>query len=167
MILISIVFFFFAMNFEVLFPSVGMVLEKTQYAGYVDYINNSGVGSNIIRLLIASIPVLIAFYGRHVIEFEGNKFIKICVNMSVVNMCIYMIATVSSGMAVGRAAAYFEMYNLILLPWLINHVFSGPTRKIVRLSCFALYIVYFWYQMVVTWHLSYGSDFLGIQYRWY
>lgn len=167
MTLVTLAGIIFALGFDTLFPAVSTVLENTQYEGYVDYINTSGVGSNIIRLFIAIIPVWMAFYGRKIVEREADRFIKLSVNMSVINMCVYMVATVSSGMAVGRVAAYFDIYNLVLLPWLINHVFKGSTRAMVKTACFGVYIVYFWFQMVVTWHISYGSDFLGIQYRWY
>ena len=93
--------------FDKLFPLFGNLLAETQYKGYVDYISSQGKGSSIIRLAIAMIPCVIAYMARYAIEDENNKLINFSINMSVINFCLYIIATFSSGMVV----------------WTINNIF--------------------------------------------
>ena len=149
-------------GFDKLFPLFGNFLAETQYKGYVDYISSQGRGSSVIRLAIAVIPCVIAYMARYAIEEENNKLINFSINMSVINFCLYIIATFSSGMVVGRLTTYFDIYNLILLPWLMHHAFTQRSRKIVILLCMAFYLVFFYFQMVLTWGLGYESDILHL-----
>ena len=145
-----------------MFPLFGNLLAETQYKGYVDYISSQGKGSSIIRMVIAMVPCVIAYMARYAIEDENNKLINFSINMSVINFCLYIIATFSSGMVVGRLTTYFDIYNLILLPWLMHHAFTERSRKMVILLCMAFYLVFFYFQMVLTWGLVYESDILHL-----
>lgn len=148
--------------FDKVFPVMGALLENTQYENYVDYIATSGVGSNVIRLFIAGIPCLLAYIGRPIIEEEGNKILDISINMSILNLCIFFVATFSSGMAFGRLTAFFDIYNLILLPWLLKYVFNNISSKIVTVLCIIAYMAFFYFQMEITWGMVYESDILNI-----
>lgn len=150
--------------FDRLFPVVGNLLMETQYKGYVDYISSQGAGSSVIRLLIAAVPCILAYLGRKVVQEQGNQCIDFCVNMSIINFCLYVIATFSSGMVVGRLTTYFDIFNLVLLPWLIYHVFTEESRKIIVIACMAFYIVFFYFQMVMVWGIGYESDILRMIY---
>lgn len=150
--------------FDRIFPIFGNLLMETQYKGYVDYISTKGVGSSVIRLAIAIIPCILAYMGRKVIAEEKNQCINFCINMSVINFCLYVIATFSSGMAVGRLTTYFDIFNLVLIPWLLHHIFTEESKKIVILACMVFYIVFFYFQMVITWNIGYESDILNMFY---
>lgn len=149
---------FLGLNSSAFMTVVETSLSDTQYENYVDYIANSGVGSNIMRLFLALVPVILAYMEKDIIDNLGTPFVKLCVNMSVINFCVYFIATFTSGMALGRVAAYFDVYNLILLPWLITHYPSFSMRQFLKKSMIVLYIVFFWFQMDVTWNIPYESD---------
>ena len=148
--------------FDKIFSLFGNMLAETQYKGYVDYISSQGKGSSIIRLGIAMVPCIIAYMARYAIADENNKLINFSINMSVINVCLYVIATFSSGMVVGRLTTYFDIYNLVLLPWLMHHAFTPRSRKIVIILCMAFYLVFFYFQMVLTWGLGYESDILNL-----
>lgn len=162
MILVIIAAIIFGMYFEQLFPIFGSLLEETQYEGYVSYISEQGVGSNVIRLFVSAVPCVLAFLGRKIVKRDGNSLINISVNMSVINFCIYFIATFSSGMAVGRMTTYFDVFNLLLLPWLLKHIFTPKSSQLVTWMCVFFYVLYFYIQMVMTWNIGYESQFLGI-----
>lgn len=148
--------------FDKIFPLFGNFLAETQYKGYVDYISSEGKGSSVIRLAIAIVPCMIAYLARYAIEEENNKLINFSINMSVVNFCLYIIATFSSGMVVGRMTTYFDIYNLVLLPWLLHHAFTKESRKIIIVLFMAFYLIFFYFQMVLTWGLGYESDILHL-----
>lgn len=152
----------FGVLFDRMKPLVEFLLSGSDYENYIDLMTGGGVGSNIFRLAIAAVPVIISFFARERISEVGNRIIYICVNMSVVNLCLYFLATVSSGMAVGRLTTYFDIYNMLLLPWLIKYAFTDVSRKIVTILCVFFYIIFFYYQMVVTWHIGYESDILHL-----
>lgn len=148
--------------FDKIFPIFGNFLMETQYKGYVDYISSKGVGSSVVRLVIAAVPCVLAYMARYAIAKENNRLINFCINMSVINFCLYIIATFSSGMVVGRLTTYFDIYNLVLLPWLLHHAFTEESRKIASLACMGFYIVFFYFQMALTWGLGYESDILHL-----
>lgn len=149
-------------NFDLSMSVLENSLEGTAYDNYVGYIANEGVGGHIIRLVLAALPVGLAFLEKNTIEQEGTPFINLAVNMSTINFCIYIIGTITSGMAMARLATYFDIYNVILLPWLIEHYGTGTSRKTMRTAMILLYIIYFWYQMTVAWSVPYESDILGL-----
>ena len=140
---------------------VGVLFDRL--LPYISYLSpGSGAGSSITRLIIALIPAGLALLGRKTVEEEGNRLIDLCVNMSVINLLLFFIATLTNGMVIGRVAAYFNIYNLLLLPWLLNHLFTDSSRVFLKAACVVLYTGYFYYQMVVVWHLPYVSDILHI-----
>ena len=53
---------------------------------------NSDSGSSIIRPVIAAVPVVIAYIHRDRID-AGNKMIHICINMSLINFLLNLLAT--------------------------------------------------------------------------
>lgn len=137
------------------------IFTQTEIGGeYTDALNDS-TGSNIFRVLIAMVPCVLSFIKRKIIEEEGNDFIKLCVNMSIFTVGFYSFATVTNGILVGRIPVYFELYNFILLPWLIKHGFKSKDQTVLNIVCVVLYVLYFYYQINLTWHLFYISDFTG------
>lgn len=150
--------------FDRVFPVLGTILEETQYSNYVDYIANEGVGANIFRLLIALVPCVLAFLIRKSERIQRNRIINLCVNMSVLNACIYFIGTFSSGMAMGRLTIYFDIYNLLLLPWLMKEGLQEKAGRFITTACVGFYLLFFYFQMVLTWNLSYVSDFLNMYF---
>lgn len=78
-------------------------------------------GSNPVHTLLYSIPVILAFIERETIRENAPTVIKICVNFSVICVCVSAIANVTSGVLIGRLPVYFEMCNWILLPYLFIH----------------------------------------------
>ncbi|MBQ2661096.1 MAG: EpsG family protein [Clostridia bacterium] len=146
--------------FDSLMPTFGDMLSETQYDGYIDYMSEDGGGS-IIRALVALVPVGFAFYKRKEIAIINDKRINLAINMSVFNFFCVLLASLSSGIFMGRLNIYFEVYNLILLPWIIKKVFHGQTRQMMTVACVGAYIIWFYYQMVLTWNYVYNSQILN------
>ncbi len=137
------------------------LFENTQYDGYLDNVLTS-TGTNDIRFLVAMVPVLIAFLGRKIIISENNKVINICVNMACINAAVQFAAIFVGAIYIGRIAAYFNVYNMITLPWLINKCFTKNSVTLMKMTCIGMYCIYFYYQMVITWNMNYYSDILGL-----
>lgn len=137
------------------------LFDNTQYEGYLDNILGTA-GMNAIRVLVAAVPVVIAIASNKIIRAEHNRLINICVNMAFFHIAVQFAAVFVGANYIGRIAAYFNIYNLILLPWLIRNCFTRESERIVRLACVVCYCIYFYYQMVITWNIEYMSDILGL-----
>ena len=79
--------------------------------------------------------------------------------MSVVCAGIYFLGIFTSGILVGRLPIYFEIYNLILLPFLLKNCFTKLSSKIMFVFCTVGFLGFYWLQIQV-WY--YVSDITGI-----
>lgn len=142
------------------------LIENTNYASSMEILKNSDDGANIIRVLVESVPIIIAFIYRNKIKDKLTPIIKLSINMSLISSGLYIISKIAkSGLMLGRLPIYFSMYNLILLPWLIKNIFNKEEKRLVYYLMVILYLVFFYYQMVVTWNgFGYASKILGLNY---
>lgn len=102
-------------------------------------------GTSFLRVLVNSVPTIICFIYRKQLDTE-NRVINICVNMSVITTGLYLISMVTSGILIGRLPGYTDMYNFILLPYLIKNVFTEQDSKTVNTIMIVMYIIYYIYQ---------------------
>lgn len=139
------------------------ILADTNYEGLTNHFGSDD-GVNPIRVLVSSVPWIIALLFRRRIEEENNLFLNISVNLSLISSAIYFIGMFTSGIIIGRLPMYFMLSNYILLPWLLDVMFKQPTKSIVKFACIVLYFAYFYYDMVIGGTGHYGSEVLGIAY---
>ena len=142
------------------------VVENTDYATSMEEFKETDDGTSIIRIAVESVPIIIAFVYRNRIKDKLTPIIKLSINMSLVASGLYVISKIArSGIMLGRLPIYFSMYNLILLPWLINNIFNKEEKRLVYYLMIVLYIAFFYYQMVITWNgFGYASKILGLNY---
>lgn len=152
----------FAVNFDSFAETVDSVLENTQYSGIGETISN-GNGSNVLRFFVSAVPPIIAFLARERVEKENSRLLNMIINCSVMGMTTMIISTFTFGILVGRVAAYFNIFNMVLLPWLVTNVFEKKNRRMVLFALLVLYGIYFYYQMCVAWHMFYVSEVLGLR----
>lgn len=124
------------------------LLEGTEYAGTeAAMIETGDDGTNPIRVLVNAVPLIIAFCGRKLIWEDNDPMINMCVNMSVVTLGIYLISMVTSGIMVGRLPIYTSLYNYILLPYELNHLFTEDSARIVKVMAIVLFMLYYQVQV--------------------
>lgn len=141
---------------------LNQLLLGTTYEGITSQFSNDD-GVNLIRVLVNAMPTIIAFIFRKRLEKIDSKIINLCINMSFVSTMLYVIGSATSGILVGRLPIYFSLYNLILLPNMIEYLIKPKHRILVYIVCGFLYIIYFYYQMDIAWNgLIYQSLPLGI-----
>ena len=118
----------------------------------------SGSGSSFMRAFIAAVPVLLAFLYRDDME---NPMMDVCINMSVVNFLLNVLASFTSGLFVVRFATYTSVFNLILYPYLLNVSITGRNRKVIKVLFYVVYLAFYFYQMSYQGAFGYNSDILG------
>ena len=134
-------------------------LEGTTY-DYALAAMNSNSGSSIIRPIIAVVPVAIAFVYRDRIE-TSNKMINVCINMSLINFLLNLLAAFTSGLYVIRLATYAGIYNLILYPYLLNVTVDRSARGILKTGFYVFHMILYYYQMSYMGAWLYASNILG------
>lgn len=121
-------------------------LQTTQYANVVsDFKAWNDDGTNPIRVLVYSIPAILAFYGRTQIRNGGNVIINFSANMSIISMGLYLVSMVTSGIFIGRLPIYCSLFNYILFPWEIDNLFSYNTGRMIRFVTIIGYLGFYYY----------------------
>lgn len=129
-----------------------MALAETQYKNVVsDWKEFQDDGTNILRVLVYAIPTILSYVGRKIIWEEDNALINLCVNMSIISTGLYVVSMFTSGIFIGRLPIYFSLYNYILLPWEIEHLFTEKSQKIMCLGLIGFYLLFYYYQMHMAW----------------
>lgn len=130
------------------------LLAETQYKNVVyDWENWNDNGTNILRVLVYSVPALLSLVGIRHVRYEDDPVVNICVNMSIVSTGLYIVSMFTSGIFIGRLPIYFSLYGYMSLPWLIRHVFTEKSAKLMQMGMVVAYVAFFYYQMHFTWGL--------------
>lgn len=125
------------------------LLEDTQYQNVVsDWTEWGDDGTNVLRVLVYSVPAVISLYGKKEIDKQNDPIVNLCTNMSIVSAGIYIISIFTSGIFIGRLPIYFSLYSYVLLPWEINHIFKHDSKRIVKLIMVVLYIAFYLYSIL-------------------
>lgn len=128
------------------------MLAETQYKNVVsDWESWNDDGTNALRVLVYSVPALLSLVGIRYVRHADDPVINICVNMSIVSMGLYIISMFTSGIFIGRLPIYFSLYGYILLPWLIKHMFTEKSFRLVQICMVGAYLVFYYYQMHFAW----------------
>lgn len=123
-------------------PVIGAFLEsnsESRYSSmYGDALLQSGAGANVLRLLVAVLPVLISLIFYKQLK-RTREDIDILINFSVFNMLFMLLAT--RHWLFARFSIYFDVYNIILIPQFV-YIFKEKDRKLVKLIIYTLFFVY-------------------------
>ncbi|WP_435645162.1 EpsG family protein [Butyricicoccus porcorum] len=129
-----------------------ILLSDTQYKNVVsDWETWGDDGTNPLRILVYSIPMLLSLIGYRKIKQDNNAVINMCVNASIISTVIGALSIVTSGIFIGRLPIYCSLYSYILLPWEIRHLFRKHTAEMIYVATIICYIIFFYYQTVITW----------------
>lgn len=127
-------------------------MQETQYANMVtDWTEWGDDGTNPLRVLVYSIPMILSLVGLKYVKQEDNPIINLCVNMSIITSGIYLISMMTSGLFLGRLPAYCSFYNGILLPWELENMFTKDSAKLITVITVVAYCAFFYYQMHFVW----------------
>lgn len=130
-------------------------LSNTQYSNMVtDWQEWQDDGTNPIRVLVYSIPMVLSIIGRNQIKAENDPVVNVMVNFSILTCGIAILSMRTSGIFLGRLIAYGSVYSAtILLPWEIEHIFSKAFARFLFIALVIAYVAFFYYQMHFTWRI--------------
>lgn len=149
---------FIAIFAEPFFKGVDYALSGTAYAGQTkQFAEDDGV--NPLRPLFFAIPPLLAFIKRKELEsfYDSYPILPICINMSIITVGLYFVGIFTSGILIGRLPIYCEIYDLILVPFLLR--ISYRKKESFLRPVFTVLVLLFFYFL---WgESSYHSDLTG------
>lgn len=130
-------------------------LDDTQYTNVVtDWQSWGDDGTNPIRVLVYSIPMILSLLGLRYIHQADDKVINFCTNMSIVVTGLYLVSMVTSGIFIGRLPIYASLYsNGILLPWELEHMFNRGSTRFMKNAAIIGYTLLYLYQMHFQWRI--------------
>lgn len=133
-------------------PILNNLLQYTQYDDMMtNEIWSTDDGTNILRVAVYSVPALLSLFGLRYIRSANDPVMNICVNCSIVTMALYLVASVTSGIYIGRLPIYTTLQGYMALPWMIDRIFEKRSARLVRYVMYGAYLAFFYYQMHVTW----------------
>ncbi len=131
-----------------------MMLAETQYKNVVsDWESWQDDGTNMLRVLVYSVPAILSLIGLRYIHEENDPVINICTNMSIASAGFYIISMFTSGIFIGRLPIYFSLYSYILLPWEVDNMFAKRSAQIIYLGMVGAYLIFYYYQNHYGWGL--------------
>lgn len=124
------------------------MLMETQYQNVVsDWEQFQDDGTNILRVLVYSVPTILSLIGIKYIREADDPVINICVNMSIASAGLYVVSMFTSGIFIGRLPIYFSLYNYILLPWIIRNIFNKRSVLLVNSAMVLGYTGFYMYSI--------------------
>ena len=131
-----------------------IMMQETQYSSMVsDWTSWGDDGTNFIRVLVYAVPTILSVIGFKYIRKANDPVINFCTNMSIVSTGLYIVSMFTSGIFMGRLPIYASLYNYILLPWEIKHIFTRQSAQLVKISAIVAYVLFYYYQIFIQWRL--------------
>lgn len=152
------------MSMDFIAERFSYVLEDSAYEGYLTAAANS-TGSNLLRTFAAAAPPILATFCYKYVNNENDPVVNMSVNFSFVSAILYFCSAQSGGILIGRLPIYFDIYNLLLLPWLVEHCFNKSSKKLMYIILAICYLLFFYYKVKIGMNMGYSSYILGLNYQ--
>lgn len=133
-------------------PFLELLLSETQYGNVMtNEIWTADDGTNIIRVLVYSVPALVVFFGYRYAVRSTDRVMNLCINASILTMALYLVSAVTSGIYVGRLPIYTTFHGYMVLPWIIDRIFEKSSARLIKFLMVLCYVGFFYFQMHFTW----------------
>lgn len=138
--------------FRPMLDTIVNILDKTSYSNYAQDMISNEETTNIIRVLIAMVPLILAYFVKDKLNKDWPES-SVFIYMSLFNVIFMLFST--QYLYFYRLCIYFDLYNLILMPRLIC-LYSKQKRVALYVYIIILYTLFCWYQINV-WNDSYRN----------
>ncbi|MGG7078777.1 EpsG family protein [Clostridium sardiniense] len=126
--------------FYELLPILERILQGTNYEHYIKvFQEGTEQGANILRVLVAAVPLVLAYIRRK--DLEDSSFNRVFINMSVINF-VFMLFSLQTWIF-ARFTMYFNMFNFILLPSVISSWKSNKEKRLLYILFIICYLLFF------------------------
>lgn len=141
--------------YSILEPILFELLKGTQYEGYSSFKEG---GSSFIRTVVNAVPVILAYLKRDELKKKWPES-NIFVNIALINLIF--VAFGMFNWIFNRFTLYFQLYNFILIPYLIKNCFVGKEKRLLYFGLIVCYFIFFYREQVVGMGIKYSSDYIN------
>lgn len=141
-------------------PLMGL-LEGTKYGGYAD---STEGGASVIRIAVFIVPVILAYLKKDILK-ELWKESDVFINMTLICSLVMMFSSINWIFA--RFAIYFQLYNFVVLSFIISKALYGKERRVIYLALIGCYFIFFYYEQVISLGMNYTTDFKLLEFLYY
>lgn len=148
----------FYLIYDFVGPALVGLIGNTQYSEYSDVLLSTGQGANIIRSLVAFVPVMLSYIKKDMINQE-LKYGNIIINFNILNFIFTLLA--NKYWIFARFCIYFNLYSILLLCYCVENIFERKSSQLVKIMCVVCYLIYFWYDSLCV-GLNYTSQYINL-----
>ncbi len=125
-----------------------------------------GEGLSIFRALIAWVPLVLSIFVRKEISELNNAAVNLFINLMMINAGITFIALFGTANYFIRLAYYFEIFQVISLPYILS-LFDDKSRRALTVFAIIGYSLYFIYSntIAISFDLVYARIKLSTLFR--
>lgn len=147
--------------YDKIIPIIYELLGDSTYSVYKD---STEGGSSLIRTIVMMVPVILSYINREKLE-ELWPESKVFINISL--LAFIFTAFGMYNWIFNRVTLYFQLYNMILIPFIIKNCYKGKEKRLIYWGFIACYFIFFYKEQVIGSNLKYHSNFLNIQSIFY
>lgn len=127
----------------------GIFNVSTMIGGNYSTTSFSGEGLSAFRVLIAWVPLALSLFVRKKISELNNSTVNLFINLMMINAGITFIALFGTANYFIRLAYYFEIFQVISLPYILS-MFEGNQKRILTSLSVIGYLMYFVYTNAIA-----------------
>lgn len=130
--------------FNSFLPTFLDILENTDYSRYADngwFTEGVEQGSNIIRVFVLLVPLVLAYVEREYFRTRYGRRWDILVNLGIINLAFYILSLYNWIFA--RFAIYTSIYVIIMMTYVIARSMFQERTKWLYPASLVLYVFYF------------------------
>ncbi|MDU4323839.1 EpsG family protein [uncultured Clostridium sp.] len=140
-------------GYQLISPLIFKALEDTTYGQYG---TSAEGGSSIMRTIVNAVPVVLAFLKRKELK-EAWPDKNVFVNMSIINLIF--VALGMFNWIFNRFTLYLQLYNFVLIPYIIKNCMKGKERRLIYFCLVVCYFIFMYYEQVIGQGLQYKSKY--------
>jgi len=136
--------------FSAVFPGlINSLIGRFFADSYTGYLNNY-VGANIINVFIAAVPFSLGLYYhfKNKGDIGKNRPMDVLINMQAISFAFMVLATTMAQYA--RIGMYMRHATVISLPFVIDKVFEGANRQVIKILAVLLYFALFATEIILS-----------------
>ena len=148
---------FVTLIFNAILPTFLDILEDTDYARYAEngwFTEGTEEGSNFIRVIVLTVPLVLAYLERGFYSERYGRRWDILVNLSIINLAFYILSLYN--WIFSRFAIYTSIYVIVMMTYVITRSIVPGKSKWLYPSSLLMYTFYFYNVRYSV--LSYASD---------
>lgn len=138
-LIVTLCFIFAIVVYQPFVKVLSIFTQFTRFDNYIEVFKAADNGANILRILVAFMPVLVMFIFRKRAREKFGEKVDIIMNMGALGM--FFMALAWRQVFFARMSMYFDFYYLLIIP-MICELFDKKTNRFVTLLLMICYLGY-------------------------